>query len=248
MIALASLTEFQWMLLVLCACSVGIAKAGIPGITIFIVPLLALVFGGKLSSGLLLPMLSIGDFFVVKYYNRHAQWKYLFRLLPWSLTGVAIGVWVGDLVPDVIFKEIIAIVVFVCVGLMVWQEKKKNVSVPDHWWFPVIMGLFSGFATMIGNAAGPILALYFLSMHLPKNTYIGTAAWFSLIVNLIKIPLHVFVWGTITWNSILVNITMAPMIGLGAFTGIYLVKKIPERPYRLFIIIATAVSAMALLL
>ena len=241
------LTSTQWIWMMVCALLVGMSKAGIAGLGIFIIPVLALLFGGKSSTGILLPMLCIADVFAVRYYNRHAQWNFLVKLLPWTLLGVGIGVLVGDIISDEVFKEIMAVIIFICLGLMIWQGSRKRIKVPDHWWFSAIVGLAGGFATMIGNAAGPIMAVYLLSMHLPKNTYIGTAAWFFLIINFLKLPFHAFIWGTITWPSLMLDLSMTPAIALGAITGIYIVKKIPERPYRIFIIATTGISAFTLL-
>ena len=47
---------------------------------------------------------------------------------------------------------------------------------------------------MIGNAAVPILTIYLLYMGYEKNKFIGTAAWFFLVVNLIKLPFHIIVF------------------------------------------------------
>jgi len=76
---------------------------------------------------------------------------------------------------------------------MVWQDLKKVISVPDYRWFAPILGMASGFATMIANAAASIMSLYLLSMRIPKYVFIGTGAWFFLRVNLFKVPLHIFV-------------------------------------------------------
>lgn len=241
------ITPFEWSIVILCAILVGTAKTGVSGAGIVVIPILAGIFGGKLSAGFLLPMLCIADIFAVRYYNRHAQWNFLIRLLPWTFAGLALGVWVGDMVSDRVFKEIIAIIIFLCLGLMVWQDsRKKKIKIPDTWWFSAIAGLAGGFATMIGNAAGPIMALYLLSMHLPKNSYIGTAAWFFLVINLIKLPLHFFIWHTITVSSILTNIALTPAIAAGAMLGISVIKKFPEKAYRVFVIITTLISAILL--
>jgi len=86
---------------------------------------------------------------------------------------------------------------------------------------------------MIGNAAGPIMAYYLLSMRLPKNIYIGTGAWFFLIINLFKVPLHVFVWKTITPESLTFDLMMMIPIVAGAILGYYLVRLIPENAFRI---------------
>jgi len=92
------------------------------------------------------------------------------------------------------------------------------------------------------------MALYLLSMRLPKNEFIGTAAWFFMIVNLFKIPFHVFAWETITLDSFLLDLTSIPAVALGAFVGITIVKKIPEQYYRWFIIATTALAALMMVL
>ena len=99
---------------------------------------------------------------------------------------------------------------------------------------------------MIGNAAGPVMSIYFLSMMLPKNKFIGTGAWFFLIINLFKIPFHVLVWETIDLKTFTLDLAMFPVIMLGAFLGFKLVKYIPEKPYRIFIIVTTALAAIKL--
>jgi uncharacterized protein len=85
-------------------------------------------------------------------------------------------------------------------------------------------------------------------MHLPKNNFIGTGAWFFLIMNFSKFPLHIFIWKTISWNSLTLNIFLIPAIAAGAIFGIWAVKKIPEQAYRGFVIVVTALSAFLLLI
>ncbi|MCD6354740.1 MAG: sulfite exporter TauE/SafE family protein [Prolixibacteraceae bacterium] len=238
----------QWLLLAFCAMLIGMSKVGVPGVSMIVIPILAIIFGGKASTGILLPMLMLADLFGVGYYHRHAEWKYLIKLFPWAFAGIGIALWVGKVVNDEWFKNIIAILVFVCIGLMIWKDRQKNGNIfPDTWWFAAAMGVLGGFATMIGNVAGPIFAIYLLAMHLPKNRFIGTGAWFFLIINLSKFPLHIFVWKTISLNTLTLDILLLPAIALGAFLGIKLVKKISDKTYRTFVFIVTALSAFLLL-
>lgn len=242
-------TLLQWLLLFLCALLIGMSKVGVPGVSMIVVPVLAIIFGGKASTGILLPILMMADWFGVGYYHRHAKWGYLWKLLPWAFLGVGIALWVGEVVNDVWFKNIIAVMVFVSIGLMLWKDRKKESNfLPDSWWFAALMGVLGGFATMIGNVAGPIFAIYLLAMHLPKNNFIGTQAWFFLIINISKFPLHIFVWKTIDWQTLKLDLMLLPGIALGAFLGVLLVKRIPEKTYRAFVIIVTALSAFLLLI
>lgn len=239
----------QWLLLFLCAMIIGMSKVGVPGVSLIVVPVLALIFGGKASTGILLPILMMADWFGVGFYHRHAQWRYLWKLLPWAFAGVGIALWVGKVVDDEWFKNIIALLVFLCIGLMLWKDRKKGSNFfPDSWWFAGTMGILGGFATMIGNVAGPIFAIYLLAMHLPKNSFIGTGAWFFLIINTFKFPLHIFIWETINMQTLKLDLIVFPGIAAGAILGVWLVKKIPEQTYRSFVILITALSALLLLI
>ena len=241
------LSGFQWILLIIAGLFVGMGKTGIAGLGLLIVPILATAFGGKNSAGLLLPMLAIADVFAVFYYNRHAEWKYVLKLLPFTVIGIFIGIYVGEIVSDEQFKIIMGTIIITSLIIMIWREKKGDQKeIPESWWFSALFGLAGGFSTMIGNAAGPIMAVYLLSMHLPKNTYIGTGAWFFLLVNYFKIPFHVMVWDTIDLNSFSINVAVFPFIMLGAYMGIRIVKKIPEKTYRIFVMIMTGIAAIRL--
>lgn len=242
-----NLSAGEWGLLILSAILTGMSKTGLQGATLLIVPALAIVFGGKESSGLLLPMLVIADIFAVYYYRRHAEWKYLFRLAPFTIAGVFLGIYVGDVISDEQFKTLMGAIILASLALMIWREwKKSDDKIPDAWWFSAVVGLAGGFSTMIGNAAGPVMAVYLLSMRLPKNVYIGTGAWFFLLLNIFKVPFHILVWETISFQSFSINLLMAPVILAGAILGVGIIKKIPEKPYRVFVIVMTAAAALRL--
>lgn len=225
----------------------GISKSGIKGIEIVIVTLMALAFGARESTGLLVPLLVLGDLFAVYYYSRHARWGYILRFLPWMLLGLLIGVFIGKDLPENLFKIGMAIIILGSVVLMYWWDQKKSEAVPGHWAFAGFMGIMAGITTMIGNLAGAFANIFFLAMRLPKNEFIGTAAWLFLIVNVCKLPLHIFVWGTITPESLKINLALVPGILIGLFLGIRMVKIIKEGFYRKMILVLTAVGALLLL-
>lgn len=223
---------------------VGMAKTGVHGAGMVAVPILASIFGGQSSAGLLLPMLSLADIFGVVYYHRHASWKHLKQLFPWAAAGVISGTVVGNYIDDEAFKTIMAAIIITSVIIMTWLEQGHRKDVPDYRWFAALMGIAGGFTSMVGNLAGSVMALYLLSMRLPKNVYIGTTAWFFIVLNLFKIPFHIFSWHTITLHSFLLDLTMLPAIALGAWIGIEIVKRIPEKVYRWFIISMTLAAAV----
>lgn len=241
------LSVVDWLVISLAVFILGMGKAGIKGFGVVIVISLAFVFGEKSSTGVLLPMLVFADILAVLYYKRHVQWKYVFKLLPWMVFGVLVGVWVGDNISKVVFKNMMAIIIIVCVIAMLFLETKKNPKVPTNKLFSGVMGFSAGFATMIGNLAGPISNIYFLAIRFPKNKFIGTAAMLFFIVNLFKVPFHIFVWKTVSVETLVLNSVLFPAIAAGFILGIFVVKKISNINYRRFILVITAVGGVLML-
>ncbi len=240
-------TPAQWIWVAAAAVCVGLSKLGLSGVMTMIVPVMASIFGGKESTGLLLPMLLTGDIFAVIHYRQHAQWYAIRRLLLWAGIGLLIGAVVGNYVSDRQFKTIIAISVLACVGLMIWIETKgSGYAVPDKTWFYALTGVLSGFTTMVGNAATPIMSLYLVAMGFRKNDFLGTYAWFFLIVNALKMPIQVLLWRNITLSNAALAAMMIPAVALGAVLGALIVKKINEKLFRYLVIVMTSLAALRL--
>lgn len=242
-----NLTFLQWVAICFAVFVLGLSKAGIKGISIIIVLILAFVFGEKTSTGVLLPMLICADILAVIYYNKHVQWKYIKKLLPLMLIGVLVGVWTGESISEYIFKKLMAVIIIASVMIMFYLENRKSTKVPNSRLFSNSTGFLAGFATMIGNLAGPIANIYFLAMRFPKNEFIGTAAWLFFIINLFKLPFHFFVWKTITVQTLALNLVLIPAILIGFFAGVVIVKLISNVNYRKFILFVTAIGGIILL-
>jgi len=243
----SDITTTAWALALTAAFVIGISKAGIKGIAIINVTLMALAFGAKESTGLIVPLLVVGDAFAVVYYNRHAQWKYIVAFLPWMILGIFIGTAIGKDLPETTFKISMSVIILGTVIMMYWWDRKKSKNVPTHWAFAGFIGTMAGITTMIGNLAGAFSNIYFLAMRLPKNQFIGTAAWLFFIVNIFKLPFHIFIWKTITPETFIINLKLVPGIILGIIVGVRLVKIIKEQFYRKMILILTAIGAFLIL-
>ena len=157
------------------------------------------------------------------------------------IAGVLIGVFLGKDMPETVFKYCMGVLILGTVVMMFWWDRKTSKNVPTHWAFAGTMGLFAGITTMIGNLAGAFSNIYFLAMRLPKNQFIGTAAWLFFIINIIKLPFHIFSWKTITVESLIINLKLIPAIILGLIIGVFLVRIIKDQFYRKMILILTAI-------
>lgn len=241
------LSTFEWAALIVAMVVLGIGKAGIKGFSVIIVITLALIFGDKSSTGVLIPLLVFADILAVSYYKRHVKWEYVFKLLPWMIVGVLVGVYVGNDISEVLFKKIMAAIILVTVLIMLVFEKRKITSVPKNKVFSSSMGFLAGFTTMIGNLAGPIANIYFLAIRFPKNEFIGTGAWLFFIVNVFKVPFHLFVWKTADLKTLALNTVLLPGIVVGFFIGVALVKRISNDNYRKFVLAVTALGGIIML-
>lgn len=241
------ITLTSWILAFSAAFVMGVSKAGLKGIAVITVTLMALAFGARESTGYIVPLLLVGDVFAVIFYTRHTKWKHILRFTPWMISGILIGVFLGKDLPERIFKIWMVVIILISVVIMYWWDLRKSKTVPRHWLFAGFIGITAGIATMLGNLAGAFTNLYFLAMRLPKNEFIGTAAWLFLITNLVKLPLHIFVWETISYESLMINLKLLPGIALGLFTGIRLVRIIREGFYRKMILVLTAIGALLIL-
>ena len=216
----------QWICAVLGALMVGISKAGITGLSILSVALFVHVFpSSKQASGLVLPLLIFGDIVAVLSYRAHTQWRYLWKLMPWTAAGVVLGYFALGHISDKAARIMIGvIIVLLCVigyGRRYLRLEAQEAARTPHWALGAALGVTAGFITLVANAAAPLMAIYLVAMRLPKMQFVGTAAVFFLVLNLFKVPFMVDL-GLITAQSFKFNLMLAPAVLLGAFVGRWL--------------------------
>lgn len=231
-------------LTMLCAFLIGLNKSGLKGLSMITIPLLANAYGGMTSVAILLPFLIFGDTYALCCYGKSIQFRHIIKLLPWALVGIVIATFTGKYIDDTTFRKTIGVVILVCMLGMLYREYFKKNDAPHHPLFVKFLGLIGGFGTMIGNAAGPIFNLYILGMRLPKVSFIATGATFYIIMNIIKFPIQMFYWKSITPDTIQLNFVCLPALLIGAVLGRYLTSYIPEKPFRAFIMVVTLLSAI----
>lgn len=238
----------QWLAILLAACITGMGKAGLRGVDMLSVTLMAFIFGGKSSTGIVLPLLCVADIAAVRYYHRHAQWSHFRKLVPWMIIGILVGVWLGKDMNEAVFRKLMAGIILFTIIIVLVMEYRKSTQVPDHPLFVSSTGLAAGFTTMIGNLAGAFSNLYFLAMRMPKNDFIGTASWIFLCMNLFKLPFQVFFWKNITLHSLSVDAVLLPALALGFWIGLRIVGRIKEEQYRKLVLMLTLAGSLLMLL
>ncbi|MDD3886537.1 MAG: sulfite exporter TauE/SafE family protein [Victivallaceae bacterium] len=242
---LSEVTLLQWSILIASALLVGINKTALPGIGVLPVVLLAQFFETRLSTGLQLIMLAATDLVAVCYYRRHADWRIVGRLMPFALCGLGLGVVTLLFISSEAMKPAIGLVVLGLMALNVVRKRMSPENLPSGLVIAGICGVLLGFTTQIANAAGPVAAIYFLALRLPKDKYMGCNAWTFLLINWIKLPIFIGE-GRITFEALKIDALMIPFLLLGAWAGVKLLPKMPQRIFELVIEVLIFISAVRL--
>ena len=238
----------DWILALAGTFVIGMGKGGLKGLDMLSVTLMALSFGSKRSTGIVLPLLCVADIAAVYWYRRHAQWKHVRRLLPWMLVGVLAGLWTGMHMDEALFGRAMAAIVATTILIVLWMEWFRKGDVPHNPGFVVGTGLAAGFSSMIGNLAGAFANLYFLAIRAPKNGFIGTSAWIFLCLNLFKLPLQAFYWNNIDGNGLKTDLLLLPALASGFLAGVLVVARIKDDSYRKLVMALTLAGCLMILL
>ena len=243
------LTPTSWALAAAAAFALGVGKGGFAGLSIVHVLVFAFLFGARDSTGIVLPMLLVGDVCAVAAFHRHAQWKYVRRMLPPACVGVVTGALLMRGMSNSSFKPVIGALILGLTGLQVLRMMRPLwfAAVPHTRAFAWVMGGLAGIATMLANAAGPIFTLYCVAVSLPKFEVVGTIAWFFFIINAFKVPFSVAL-GLIDAHTLLLNAALAPAVIAGVLGGRWLVARLPQRMFELLVLGFAALAALRLLL
>ncbi|MDP9084139.1 MAG: sulfite exporter TauE/SafE family protein [Pseudomonadota bacterium] len=241
----------QWIFAVLGALMVGISKAGIAGLSILSVALFAHVFSSsKQASGLVLPLLIFGDLVAVIAYRAHAQWRFLWKLMPWTAAGVILGYFALGHISDATARVMIGVIVVSLCAMSYWRQylggPTQPTPGPAHWAFAAALGITAGFITLIANAAGPLMAIYLVAMRLPKMQFVGTSAVFFLLLNLFKVPFMISL-GLITAHGFEFNLLLAPAVLLGAWLGRWLLIRINQNLFEKVVLGLSTIAGILLI-
>lgn len=244
------LSALAWSLLAVAAVIVGISKTGIPGAGTIAVALFAAVLPAKSSTGTILLLLIVADVFAVLTYRRHANWRALGRLVPAVAVGVLLGVGFLAVADDLWVKRTIGVILASVIAITLWR---RYLSVPqrDDTREPrraaaAAYGALGGFTTMVANAAGPVMSMYFLAARFPVKEFLGTAAWFFAIVNISKVPFSIGL-GLITVPSLLLDLVLVPAVVGGALLGRWIASRVDQLLFERLVILFTIVGAVYLL-
>jgi uncharacterized membrane protein YfcA len=237
-----------WVLLAVAAVTVGLSKTAIPGAGTVAVAIFAAVLPAKQSTGTILLLLIVADIFAVLSYRRDTNWRALGRLAPAVVVGLALGVAFLAIADDAWVRRVIGVILLAVIVITLIRRRAAAV-VDDggtHRVAAATYGTLSGFTTMVANAAGPVMSMYFLAARFSVREFLGTAAWFFALVNLAKVPFSIGL-GLITGPGLLIDLVLVPAVIVGAVVGRWLAGRLRQSLFEKLVIIFTVVGALYLL-
>jgi uncharacterized membrane protein YfcA len=244
------LSAWQWTFLALGAFLTGLSKTGLPGLSVLTVAFFAYALSARTSTGALLPLLICADLISLAYFRKHASWPHLWKLFPWVLLGILAGFFALGRISDGFIQRLMGGILLVMVVLSYWRRRALSDGLPDalprSGWVAALTGVVAGFTTMVANAAGPVMALYLLAIGLPKLAFIGTGAWFFMLVNTAKVPFSVQL-GLITPQSLMWDAVLILPLVPGALLGPVILRHIDQDKFETLVLGLAALASLRLL-
>lgn len=235
-----------WVIAILAALLVGVAKAGIGGLGMLAVVLFAQIMPAKQATGIVLPLLCIGDIVAVAIYRQHAKWTHLWRLFPWTAAGVVAGYFALDRISERQARMLIGGIVLALVAMHLVRRRLTGHAADHGTWFAPTIGVLAGFTTLVANAAGPLMAVYLLAMRLPKMDYVGTGAVFFLLLNFFKVPFMMHL-GLVNLPSFSLNLMLLPVVLAGTWLGWRILARLNQSWFEHLALGLSALAALELM-
>ena len=247
-----ALDPWAWAALAVAAVTIGISKTALPGGSILAIALFAAVLPARTSTAATLLLLMVGDLFALFAYRRHAHWPTLLRLAPAVIAGLLVGFAFLALAGDGVVRRAIGVILLLMIAVTLWrrwrQSRTDTVTPPSG---GILLagayGTLGGFTTMVANAGGPVMSMYFLATRTPVQVFLGTSAWFFAIINVIKVP---FLAGLGLFHApvLLMDAVLAPLVVIGALLGLRVARRMNQRVFDRIVIVLTILGAVYLLI
>ena len=246
-----ALDPWAWIALGLAAVAIGVSKTALPGGSILAIALFAAVLPARTSTAASLLLLMVGDVFALLAYRRHAHWPTLLRLAPAVIAGLLVGFAFLALAGDGTVRRAIGVILLLMIAVTLWRrwrQRREDAAAPAS---GILLagtyGTLGGFTTMVANAGGPVMSMYFLATRTPVQVFLGTSAWFFAIINLVKVPFLAGL-GLFETPVLLMDAVLAPLVVVGALVGLAVARRLNQRVFDRIVITLTIIGAVYLLL
>jgi len=246
-----------WSLLLISVVSVsavlyGFSKTAMPVAGVMAGPIIAAALGPAAATGFVVPLLIFGDFMALALYRSHADWRLIRRLVPGVLVGFVLTALLFEFASMTVVSRILGLLILTSVLLEVWRLGTEKDVTDDHpgienKWAIAFFGTLTGMTTMGANAGGTAMTLYLVKMRVSMLAFMGTATWFFMILNAIKVP---FVVGLhlLTWDSLLISLCFIPALVVGGILGALVFRRMNPKVFTTVALVVSALAALWLII
>jgi uncharacterized membrane protein YfcA len=239
-----------WILLLalLGAACIGLSKAGLAGTATLNVVLMAKIFGAKASVGLVLPLLIVADLLGYLINRQGGSWRQIVPMIPAAVVGVFAGWFLLDRVDNGSARIVIGVLILALLAfnVVLHHRREQLLALTRHRTFTWSMGGIAGVATMLANAAGPVMTVYLLAQRLEKKEHLGVFCRFFLFINLFKLPFSGNL-GLVTGPSLMTNLVLLPGVVAGIVLGWQILKRIKQDAFESVLAWLTGFAAVWLI-
>jgi len=180
---------------------------------------------------------------------RNVRWIEVARIVPFTLVGVAIGLYLlSRLDADPLRK---GLGVFVIVyALYTWLITEQKFDLPRRLMLPLAAsaGFIAGIvSTLFGAAAGPIYVVYLNMLRLAKDQFRVTITMIMLFQGFARVGGYLSMG---FYDAVVLKLLVLalPLMLLGSWLGVRVVRRIDQRLFTRLIAVVLLISGTALIL
>ncbi len=226
----------------------GIAKSGLGGsISLISVPLMTVVMPLNQALAVILPILIFSDIVAVYRFRKEFDFSTLKLIVPFAALGIIIGSLTFKYFSEDLLKLIVGIMGFLFAGHYFLFKKEKKIPAKKNFLKGAIFSSIAGFSSFCVHAGGTPTSIYLLPLRLKKEIYVGTRIIFFTFVNLIKLPLYIYL-SMMNFDTLYQSALLLPLAITGIFIGYKLLKIIDENLFYNIIYALILVSSTKLLI
>jgi hypothetical protein len=210
------------------------------------VPVLALVMPIGLAAGVLLPVLMLMDGMAIWIYRGRWSGPILWRVVPGSLLGIAVGAATFHLLSEGAIRLLIGALA-VAFTLSYWLRggAPAPASRPPGW-VGVVAGAAAGFTSFVAHTGGLPLSMYLLPQRLEKTVFAATMVFFFTFANAVKLGPYAAL-GLLGEANLASALLLLPLVPLGVWLGARLHRRLDAAQFYRICYALVLVSGLKLL-
>ena len=207
----------------------GIAKSGLGGsIALISIPLMTISMPLTTALGIILPILIFSDFIATYKYRKEFDIETLKLIVPFAAIGIFIGSLTFSYFSEELLKFIIGLMGFLFAGHYFFFKKNKEAKSVKNFLKGGICSTVAGFTSFSVHAGGTPTSIYLLPLRMKKEIYVGTRIIFFTFVNLIKLPLYIYL-SMMNFETFKQSLVLFPVALIGILIGYQILKIIEEK-------------------